>query len=308
MDANMDLSSLPKEKWLGDDYLVQLEGFWLLPQFVKPIKRVINHYNPLPSDVMLVTFPKTGTTWLKSLLYSILNRSSKHKLVAEHPHELVPFLEIQVFAEVDEPPVLAAPSNGPRLFATHIPYQLMAKTLDSSQCKVVYLTRNPKDTLVSLWHFVNKWNKENPNQSWSLDDATDKFCRGVSLYGPYYDHVIGYKELSLKRPENVMFVTFEEMLEDPHNYVKKLGDFLGCPFEEGDEVDEIVKNCSIEVLSSHDVNKSEESPAWFSLPYNSFFRKGKIGDYKNYLSDECVKRIDILTKDKFHSLGFMYGI
>ncbi|KAG6406512.1 hypothetical protein SASPL_134116 [Salvia splendens] len=73
------------------------------------------------------------------------------------------------------------------------------------------------------------------------------------------------QELSLKRPKNVMFVTFEGMLEDPHGYVKKLGDFLGCPFEEEEEeVDDIVKNCSFEVLSSYDVNKSKESTTWFS--------------------------------------------
>ncbi|XP_057795597.1 cytosolic sulfotransferase 15-like [Salvia miltiorrhiza] len=221
----MDLSSLPRGYWLGDDYLVQLGGFWFRPQFVKPMKRVINHYNPLPSDVIMVTSPKTGTTWLKSLLYSILNRSSKHKLAVQHPHELVPFLEVQVFAESDEPPVLAAPSHGPRLFATHIPYQLLAQTLDSCPCKVVYLTRNPKDTLVSLWHFVRKWNMEKPTESWPLDEATDTFCRGVTPFGPYYDHVIGYRELSMKRPQNVMFLTYEEMMEDTHGHVKKLGDF-----------------------------------------------------------------------------------
>ncbi|KAG6408868.1 hypothetical protein SASPL_131894 [Salvia splendens] len=255
MDSNMDLSSLPnREKWLGDDCLIQLGGFWSFPQTVKPIKRVINHYNLLPSDVILVTVPKTGTTWLKSLLYSILNRSSKHKLVVEHPHELVPFLELQVFAEADESLVLVAPSNEPRLFATHIPYHLLTKTLDSSVCKVVYLTHNPKNTPVSLWHFVNKWNMEKLDQSLSLDEATCMFCRGVSPYGPYYDHVLGYRELSLKKPENVMFVTYEELLEDPNGYVQKLGDFLGCPFEEEGEVDEIVKNCSIE--ARHDAADS----------------------------------------------------
>ncbi|KAL1534734.1 hydroxyjasmonate sulfotransferase [Salvia divinorum] len=73
--------------------------------------------------------------------------------------------------------------------------------------------------------------------------------------------------LDLNEPENVLFVTFENMLEDPHGHVKKLSDFLGCPFEkeEDDEVEEIVKNCSIE-------------------------------------------RIDTLTKEIFHSLGFVYGI
>ncbi|XP_042006027.1 cytosolic sulfotransferase 5-like [Salvia splendens] len=276
-----------------------------MPESIKPILRVINNFKPLPTDVIVATFPKTGTTWLKSLLYSILNRSSKHNLAVQHPHNLVPFLEVQVFAESDEPLLLAAPSDEPRIFSTHIPCQLLAKTLDSSECKVVYLTRNPKDTLISMWHFVNKYK---PDQSWSLDEATDSFCRGVGLYAPYYDHVIGYREQSLKRPENVMFVTFEEMMEDPRGYVKKLDDFLGCPFEDEDEVEEIVKNCSIEVLSNHDVKKSKESPSRIPLPYNAFFRKGKIGDHNNYLSDESIERIDTLTRERFHSLGFMYGI
>ncbi|KAH6819972.1 hypothetical protein C2S53_018131 [Perilla frutescens var. hirtella] len=310
-DPDMDLSSLPRAKWWGDhDYVVQHGGFWYMPQFIKPINRVINHFNPLPSDVILATFPKTGTTWLKSIIYSILNRPSKHRLAVEHPHDLVPFLEVQIFAHSDEPPELtAAPSGVRRIFGTHIPYQLLHETLDSCRSKVIYLTRNPKDTLISTWHFVNRRNNmRKTDQPWSLENANDVFCRQVMPWGPYYDHVIGYRELSLKRPENVMFVTYEEMMKDPHGYVKKLGDFLGCPFEGEDEVEEVVKNCSIKVLGNHNVNKSEESPTWIPLPYNAFFRKGIVGDHKNYLSDEAIQRIDTLTKERFHSLGFMYGI
>ncbi|KAG6406498.1 hypothetical protein SASPL_134101 [Salvia splendens] len=246
-----------------------------------------------------------GTTWLKSLLYSILNRSSKHKLAFKHPHELVPFLEGPVLMQSNELPFSTALSNTCRLFSTHISYQLLAKTLDSCECRIVYVTRNPKDTLVSLWHFMNK---RRGHQPWTINEAVDAFCYGVTPYGPYYDHVIGYRALYLKRPKNVMFVTYEEMKEDPHGHVKKLGDFLGCPFDGEEEVDEIVKNCSFEVLSSHEVNKSEQSLIKNLFPYNSFFRKGITGDHENYLSNEVIQRIDTLTKHRFHSLGFMYGI
>lgn len=180
-----------------------------MPQFIKPINRVINHFTPLPSDVILATFPKSGTTWLKSLLYSIINRSSKHRLTLQNPHDLVPFLEAQVYAHSDEPPVMVAgPSDandGRRIFGTHIPYQLLYKTLDSCECRVIYLTRNPKDTLISTWHFANKLNLRKA-KPWSLDVAVDKFCSGVFPSGPYYEHVVGYRQLSLKRPEHVMFV------------------------------------------------------------------------------------------------------
>ncbi|KAG6387465.1 hypothetical protein SASPL_152655 [Salvia splendens] len=138
-----------------------------------------------------------------------------HKLVGEHPHELVPFLEAPVFAEVDESATLAAASNGPRLFATHIPYQLLTKTLDSSQCKVVYLTRNPKDTLVSLWHFVIKWNMEKPNQSWPLmrqltsfeeEEEATTLISTRNLQNGYHRHAIHSSEKGKYKIIKTIFV------------------------------------------------------------------------------------------------------
>ncbi|KAG8386924.1 hypothetical protein BUALT_Bualt03G0199400 [Buddleja alternifolia] len=315
MMENSDLEMWSsKEKWWGDNCLGRVDGFWLLPQFIQSIDRVVKHFKPLPSDIILASFPKTGTTWLKSLLYSIINRSSKHRLATKNPHELIPILEVQVYATSNEPLMLTPSSSSinrsRRLFSTHIPYQLLAKTLDSSECRVVYVTRNPKDTLISTWHFVNKWIKAKEG-SWPLEVATDKFCRGVIPCGPYYDHVMGYKKLSLEKPNNLFFITYEELMDDPKTHVKKLAEFLGCPFigeDREEQVEEVVKSCSFEVLRNHEVNKSGESPTWFPLPYNSFFRKGAVGDHKNYLTDETIDRIDTLTREKFHSSGFMYGI
>ncbi|KAK6134828.1 hypothetical protein DH2020_031417 [Rehmannia glutinosa] len=311
----LELSSLPKEKWWGDNCLYQVGGFWLLPEFVQSIDRVIKHFKPLPSDIILASFPKTGTTWLKSLLFSIVHRSSKDRLAIEHPHELVPILEVQIYTKSNEPLITTPSSTNNhfcQIFSTHIPYQLLAETLDSSECRVVYVTRNPKDTLISTWHFVNKWEKTK-EESWPFEVAVDKFCNGPFPYGPYYDHVMGYKKLSMERPSKFFFVTYEELKNDTKTHVMKLAEFLGCPFEGEDveeQVEDVVKSCSFEVLSNHEVNKSEESliGSKFKVPYNSFFRKGAIGDHENYLCDVTIERIDALTREKFHSCGFMYGI
>ncbi|KAK4420505.1 Cytosolic sulfotransferase 5 [Sesamum alatum] len=317
-DLELELSSLPREKWWGDHYLFQHGGFWLMPESIQGVNRVAKHFRPLPSDVILASYPKTGTTWLKALLYSIVNRSYKHRLTVENPHSLVPFLEF--FDIYGTPPYesttvvdpLSDINHSRRIFSTHMPYQLLAKTLNSSDCHVVYVTRNPKDTLVSSWHFVNKWD-EAREEPWPFEVAVEKFCRGVTPYGPYYDHVMGYRNLGLERPKNAHFVTYEELKNDPQTNVKNLAEFLGCPFEGEDvegQVREIVKSCSFEVLSSHEVNKSEDVLAGVPLPLtvNSFFRKGGVGGYKDHMSDEIVGKIDALTREKFHSLGFMYGI
>ncbi|CAN4086295.1 unnamed protein product [Withania somnifera] len=294
--------SLRKENWWGEKYVCQISGFWFLPKFVASTVRVLNEFKPLAEDVVLASFPKTGTTWLKSLLFSIKNRSSKESLGKHNPHELVPTLEVQVFGTT---PITCEDSRG--LYSTHIPYQLLGKTLDSSNCRVVYITRNPKDTLVSMWHFANKW-KDAEDGSWPLEEAIEKFCSGIFPGGPYYDHVMGYKKASMDKPENIFFITYEELMTDTKTHVKRLAEFLGCPIRIEDEVDEIAKNCSFNILSSQEVNKSSDFPCWFQVPYSSFFRQGIVGDHTNYLDANTVERIDALTIDKFHAAGFMYGI
>ncbi|XP_031130121.1 cytosolic sulfotransferase 15-like [Ipomoea triloba] len=238
-----------EEKWWGDKHLEQINGFWFMPRYIPIIHRVLAEFNPRPSDVILSSFPKTGTTWLKSLLYSIINRSSLHSLVNNNPHDLVPCLEVQVYGdqESSDSPTHLSSEDTTTLFHTHIPYQLLGKTLESSGCRVVYVARNPKDTLNSFWHFANKW-KMAEEAPWELEEAVEKFLRGTVPYGPYYEHVLGYRMASLKNPSKIFFITYEELKDDTKTHVKRLAEFLGCPFAEEDDkgVEEIVKCCSFE--------------------------------------------------------------
>ncbi|KAF8378549.1 hypothetical protein HHK36_029892 [Tetracentron sinense] len=307
-DSNMDAySSLPVEKWWGDENLYLWQGFWFRLQYLQATQEVHNHFDAVPSDVILASFPKTGTTWLKALLYSIINRSSRDSLITNNPHELVPSLEVQIYrrdiASAHSP--ARSPSGG--IFNTHIPYQLLPETIKTGECRVVYITRNPKDTFVSLWHFVG-----NSTKPWPLEMALERFCSGVVPYGSYFDHVLGYWKESLERPKKVFFISYEELKEDPKTHVKRLAEFLGCPFsgedEEEKEVEEIVRSCSFERLSNLEVNKSSDRPTWLPLPYSSYFRQGGMGDHKNYLDPEMIKRIDTITHEKLHGSGLVFGI
>ncbi|KAK1383491.1 Sulfotransferase [Heracleum sosnowskyi] len=265
------LLSLPKEKWCGDDLVYQFHGFWFMLPCLKGALQFLNNFKPLPTDVILASFPKTGTTWLKSLLFAITNRTSN-----THPHDLFPTLELQVYSS--NPTAagnLTSCDGNARIFSTHVPYQFLSKSaIHSSECRIVYVTRNPKDTLISLWHYIGK-SKMPLMKPWTIEDAVDKFCDGT---------------------------------DDTKNQVKKLAEFLGCPLDNEEEADEIVKICDIQTLKQHEVNKSSDLPKWLELPYNSYFRQGEVGDHKNYFDSHIIQRIDDMTKDKFHSAGFMFGL
>lgn len=308
---------LPTQKWCCHQFLYKFHGFWFTQTYLQTTQNVLQSFKPLSTDIILASYPKTGTTWLKALLHSIIHRSSHehhNSLLFNHPQELIPSLETHLYVpgktgDASKIPQFLDAKKG-RILATHLPYQIFKDVLSCCECKIVYVTRNPKDTLVSLWNFLQK-SKSVEDDPWELSAAVDQFCEGIVPFGPYYDHVLAYREESLKRPENVMFVTYEELKEDGIKHVGKLAEFLGCPFEGEDgvkEVEKIVRNCSFDVLSNLEVNKSSELPSGFPLPYNSFFRKGEVGDHKNYLDDVMIKKIDDITRKMFHSRGFDYGI
>ena len=60
----------------------------------------------------------------------------------------------------------------------------------------------------------------------------ESFCKGESEFGPYWDHVLGFWKASLEKPEKVLFLKYEDMVEDTASHVKRLADFVGFPFSD----------------------------------------------------------------------------
>ncbi|GJY14850.1 cytosolic sulfotransferase 12-like protein [Tanacetum coccineum] len=174
-------------------------------------------------------------------------------------------------------------------------------------CKIVYLCRNPKDTFISLWAFTNKLRLDEMGTN-SLQDVFEKFCGGVSLYGPFWDHVLAYWEESVKNPEKVFFIKYEEMKEQPELHLRKLAEFLGCSFSSKEVkenmVESIVKMCSFDNLSNLKVNKEGKLPS--GEDNNAFFRNGKVGDWKNYFTPEMVDRFDKISEEKLNGSGLKF--
>ena len=90
----------------------------------------------------------------------------------------------------------------------------------------------------------------------------------------------------MEDPEHVLFMRYEELKSEPSAQVKRLAEFLGCPFtkeeEEGGFVDKILELCSLCSLSSMEINKTGKAPN--NVNYSNFFRKGEVGDSKNHLT------------------------
>ncbi|XP_015168031.1 cytosolic sulfotransferase 16-like [Solanum tuberosum] len=171
----------------------------------------------------------------------------------------------------------------------------------------------PKDAFVSSWHFTHKIEAKNLEVPLiTLDQALKWFCQGKSVFGPYWDHVLGYWKASVEKPDRVFFFKYEDLKEDTLGYVKKLAEFMDKPFSKEEQErgvpQEIVARCNFENLSNLEVNKSGMllSERTLQISNSVFYRKGEVGDWKNYLTDDMAKLIDDITHDKFQSSGLTF--
>ena len=99
----------------------------------------------------------------------------------------------------------------------------------------------------------------------------------------FYYYYLGYKWIYFK-------------LKDPKREVKALAKYFGRNDLSDEQIDSIVDYCSIEKLSK---NPSTDTKAkMFNGKEFMFYRKGKIGDWKNYLTEDMSKAIDKLVEEK----------
>ncbi|KAG6686397.1 hypothetical protein I3842_11G016300 [Carya illinoinensis] len=218
----------------------------------------------------------------------------EHPLLANFSYTLVPLLE-----EVPDFNSFASP----RLFSTH------------STCKIVYVYRNPKDTFMSLWHLM----KRVYSTTVSLEEAFDKFCRGMNPFGPYWDNVLScWKESMAKPTRKMLLLKYEEMKEQPITHLKKIIEFLDCPFslkeEKKGKMNDILKLCSFDNLSNLNVNKSGK---WHIPDHNSillcqgvdnaaFFHQDNTRDWVNYLKPKMAEKLDHIIEEKSLGIGLEF--
>ncbi|KFK43386.1 hypothetical protein AALP_AA1G119300 [Arabis alpina] len=295
--------------------LCNYQGCWYFYNTLQGVVNFQKNFKPQDTDIILASFPKSGTTWLKALTVALFERSKKtdrscdHPLESDNPHGLVPFLEMDLYLQNSTPDLTNLSSSSPRVFSTHMPLHTLQVPFKDSPCKVVYICRNMKDVLVSNWHFkcTNLENTE-VEGSFTLETMFDSLCSGVHFFGPFWENVLSYWRGSLEDPEHVLFMKYEDLKVEPCGQIKRLAEFLGCPFSEEEEergdVDKILELCSLRNLSNLEINKSGKTSN--KVCNSSFFRKGEVGDWKNHLTPEMENKIDNIVEEKFKGSGLKF--
>lgn len=305
------LPNLPKTMEGTNLELSLYQGCWFATKLA-PLHGLLSFQRFFQSrdrEIIVASMPKCGTTWLKALIFSTVNRNRytpfDTPLLTSNPHNLVPFLEFQLFNGKEIPDLTTIPS--PRLFATHLPFSGLPESMKRSECPIVYISRNPFDSAVSQWHHYREMDT---NFEMPMEEFFEMYFVGKTLAGPYWDHVLGYWKESLENPNKVLFLKYEDLKEDIVYNLKKIAEFIGYPFSEEEgrngAMGEIAEMCSLMSLKNLDVNKNGRFASINGN--NAFFRKGEVGKWVDYLSPSKKKHLEKIMEEKLRGSGLSFKL
>ncbi|XP_074655149.1 sulfotransferase 1C2A-like isoform X2 [Tubulanus polymorphus] len=189
----------------------------------------------------------------------------------------------------------------PRLMKSHLPFDMFPIQAMGEKAKIIYVMRNPKDTLVSYYHFYKSC-KSFGNFPGSWDDFFQLFLHKKLFCGDFYDHVLSW--WNQRHRDNILFLKYEDMVTDPKSNILKICAFLGKTLSD-DEIDNIVKQTSFEIMRDNPTTNFSQTH-YQDNKICPFIRKGKIGDWKNFFTDEQCRIIDKIHEDRLAETGLSF--
>ena len=244
-------------------------------------------------DVFVVTYPRSGTTWTEQMVHLLLNKGEQGE---QRLTDAVPWLETLPHRPNGMIEFLKTMPS-PRRFTSHLPYALMPH-FDNTTAKIIYAARNPKDVAISTYfHNQSKLGYEGTwEEHFQLFMDSDVGC------GPYFDHILPWWQASQK-DERILFMKYEDMKHDHAGSVAKIASFLERDAD-SQLIDTVVALSGFQSMKSNEVTNFEWIPQKADKPKH--FRKGDIGDWKNYFSPEQSLQMDDMVMKKMNGSGLQF--
>ncbi|GBM43387.1 Sulfotransferase family cytosolic 1B member 1 [Araneus ventricosus] len=254
--------------------------FFLSPRFSKENIEAAIDYQPQDGDVIIASYPKTGTTWLQYIVLQILSKGSSFPSFNDVMFKEAPFLEMSGTAPIEA-------LKKPRVYKHHLPYNMVKK---NEKAKCVYIYRNPEDTLVSFYHHTRNVTF---NSDMDFNQYVEDFMSANVPYGSYFEHVKSY--LAHKDDNNLLILTYEGLHRNMKEEILRIAKFLGEDYFKAISNDDslltkIMKKTSFENMKNnlfYVLPDTLPKDSWKYGPQKvEFFRKGTTGEGKQYLSPD----------------------
>ncbi|NXU59404.1 ST3A1 sulfotransferase, partial [Turnix velox] len=276
-------------------YMFKYKGHYFATHTTLEHVATLEDFEIQDSDIFLVTYPKSGTVWTQNILSLIMHEGHRNGTENMETMDRIPWIEYNM-RNVD---YTALPN--PCFLTNHLPYFSLNPILLNKKARVIYVSRNPKDVLVSYYYFSKFMIIMEQIPDFNV--FMERFLAGTVPSSSWLDHVSGW--YSHAEDFNILFLTYEEMKKDLRSAVLKICNFLGKKLSE-EEVDSVVRQATFENMKKDPRANYENLPDdVVAKDKGSFLRKGKEGA-ENTTTVAQSERFDKFMKEKMKSLPIKF--
>lgn len=233
-----------------------------------------------PDDTFIVSYPKSGNTWIRFLLANLAN-----------PESEIHFSNIDKFV----PDVYSASEEvnamkSPRLIKVH-------HAEFESYPKSIYILRDYRDVLVSYFNYHRSLG--------SFEGNFPEFIRSVDTlhpFGKWKDHVQKAFSFSEKNPERILILRYEDLLQQTAKELERIATFIGYSGDKNFET--IAEKCRFDELKRIE---AKHGSAFREISGDYFFREGKSGKWKESFSAADLDFVLQENETVLRQAGYLNG-
>ena len=255
-------------------------------------------YRPTANDVIVSTYPKSGTNWTMQIAHQIAWLGEG---TFDYIHEVIPWpgsiMKTPVIP-LDDLSVAKSSPTGMRVIKSH---EEAAFVPLNDEGKYIVVVRDPKDVLVSAYHFENEFFLKMVGDKVPLADFIEGFLAKEFIYIDWASHTSSW--WALRQRSNVLLLFFEEMKDNPHQVIRQIADLMQVGLTDT-QFAQVAEKSSYAWMKTHDKIFSPPTPPDYQEQGKiSMVRSGRTGASGETLTAAQQKAIDDFCQNELLALG-----
>lgn len=256
------------------------------------------HLGLRSQDAFLASFPRSGSTWLRFMLFEILSgedagfRKIEHRLPEIHKHR-------------GGMPILP---GGGRLIKTHENYR-------DDYSRAVLLVRDVRDVFSSVYAGYKTFGMHEILCKGDQDSFLLTFLEGKAIHtGSWQQHTQSWLQSPIAKNGNLLVIRYEDLRKSPEPKLLELLQFVGIT-PDVQAVRRAIENNTLQQMRAKEDREKKAGEQSILLGNRKhvddtgrFVRKGSIAGWRNTMTEAQLKLVDQYAGDMLATLGYEPGI